>query len=103
MTPSLEIRNEAARLHDLAWSYDDKIVKAEDRGASDEQIEALDQECFKAWRSFYDFCDAHRFELLTEASGTVLRCSESNAPLVDTDDCLETYDGKLVMVEREVA
>lgn len=100
MTPSLEIRNEAARLHDLAWSYDDKIVKAEDRGASDEEIEALDQECFKAWRDFYNFCDAHRFELLTEASGSVLRCAEANIPLVDSDECDETGDGKLILVKQ---
>lgn len=34
MTPSLEIRDEAAKLYDAAWAFNDKLRLAEDSGAN---------------------------------------------------------------------
>lgn len=99
-TPSLEIREDAAKLYTEAWSYDDTLVYAEDHGATDEEIEALDNECSDAWKEFFTFCDAHRFELLTEVSGGVLRCAKTNIPLVDTDDTVESEGDRLLMREK---
>ena len=98
MTPSLDIREEAARLHD-------EMTKAEDEAA-----EACDKlppwECwrFKIAQNLYEgFCAEKGLRLLTDASGLFLRCSKTNIPLVDTDECVEGENGELVMVEREVA
>lgn len=100
MTPSLEIREHAANLYTEAWSYDDKLVYAEDHGATDEEIEALDTECADAWSAFFDFCDVHEFELLTEASGYIIRCAETQIPLCDLDECIETETGQLMIVKQ---
>jgi len=60
----------------------------------------LDEECSEAWKVFFTFCDAHRFELLTEASGGVLRCAKTQIPLCDTDECVETETGQLMIVKQ---
>lgn len=100
MTISTEIREQAAKLFDEAWACCDRLNAAEDAGVSDDQLSDLDDECAQRWQDYADLCDAHDFELLTEASGTVLRCAETNIPLVDSDECVETSDGKLVIVKQ---
>lgn len=100
MTPSLDLREQAATLYIAAWSYDDKIVYAEDHGATDEEIENLDDECCEAWAAYYAFCEEHGFELLTEVSGTkVLRCARTKVPLCEHDDVDELESGDLVLSE----
>ena len=103
MIPSLEIREEAAKLYDTAWACSDKLNLAEDSGATNEVLEALDDECAEAWQAYSDFCDSHEFELLTEASGYIIRCAETNIPLCDTDEVTEGEGDRLVMVVREYA
>ncbi len=100
MTPSLEIRQEAARLFDEAWARSDAINATEDAGATEDEREALEDACADAWQAYSDFCDSHDFELLTEASGYIIRCAETQIPLCDTDECIETETGQLMIVKQ---
>lgn len=99
MTISNEIREEAARLHDEMTYAEDEVF--EYRGQVDaETLADLEAEAKDA-RIVYDlFCTKSGFRLLTDASGLFLRCSKTNIPLVDTDECVEGENGELVMVER---
>lgn len=99
MTISTDIREQAAKLFDEAWACCDKLCAAEDAGVSDDLLADLDDECAQRWQDYSDLCDAHDFELLTEASGYIIRCAETNIPLVDSDECVETSDGKLIRVK----
>ena len=100
MTPSLEIREHAAKLFTEAWAWSDRLNAAEDNGASEDLLADLDGECAQCWQDYSDFCDFHEFELLTEASGSVLRCAETNIPLCDLDECIETETGQLMIVKQ---
>ncbi len=100
MVVSLEIREHAAKLYTEAWSFNDKLRLAEDSGANDETIEQIDSDCANAWAAYYDVCDHELFELLTEASGTVLRCAETQIPLCDLDEVIETETGQLMRVKQ---
>lgn len=99
MVPSLEIRQEAACLFDEAWARSDAINAAEDAGATDDERDALEDACADAWQAYSDFCDSHDFELLTEASGYIIRCAKTQIPLVDTDEVIEG-EGGLVLGEK---
>ena len=99
MTPSLSTREQAAKLYDAAWMAEDRMVKAEDEGVDDGRLGRLEQACLEAWRDYEDFVGAEGFDLLTEASGQVLRCAETKMPLCDLDECVENDSGELVRVE----
>lgn len=100
MTPSLSTRETAAKLYDTAWKAEDLMVKAEDEGVDDGRLGRLEQACLQAWKEYDDFIDIENVELQTEASGTVLRCAETNIPLVVSDECVETENGKLIRVKQ---
>lgn len=103
MTPSLEIREEAARLFDEAWAQSDAINTAEDAGAKDDDLEALEDACAEAWQAYSEFCDRHDFELLTEASGYIIRCARTKITLCDLDEVEELESGELVLKAAEHA
>ena len=101
MHPTSETRETAAKLYEAAWKAEDLMVKAEDDSTLDEgMMHRLEQACLVAWQDYDDFVDAEDIELMTEASGTVLRCAETNIPLVIQDECVETSDGKLIRVKQ---
>lgn len=97
MTPSLSTRETAAKLYDTAWKAEDLMVKAEDEGVDDGRLGMLEQACIEAWRDYEDFVGAEGFELLTEASGLVIRCARTNWPLCDLDEVEEIESGELVL------
>ncbi len=101
MTPALSTRETAAKLYEAAWKAEDVMVAAEDDGSIDAgRLHRLEQACLSAWQDYDDFVDAEGIELMTEASGAVLRCAETNIPLVIQDECVENSDGKLIRVKQ---
>lgn len=99
MTPSLSTREQAAKLYEAAWKAEDLMVKAEDEGVDDGRLGRLEQACLEAWRDYEDFVGSQGFDLLTEASGQVIRCAETKMPLCDLDKYKENEAGELFRVE----
>ena len=106
MTPSIELRTEAARLHDAAINSEQAIIHAEDRNADDVERMELDDKCVDAWAAYHRFTNAHGFKLVTDISGPYLRCGRTGIPLVETDidgDGVEELEtGELALREVEV-
>jgi hypothetical protein len=100
MTPSIELRNMAAELHDAATNADDAILKAEDAEASEATMNDLDMASLHAWEVYFAFSDSAGFELVTDASGLFLRCAETGIPLVIGDEYDELETGECVLVKR---
>lgn len=101
MHPASETREQAAKLYEAAWKAEDVMVAAEDDGGIDTgRLHRLEQACLAAWQDYDDFVDAEDIELMTEASGSVIRCAETNIPLVIQDECVENSDGKLIRVKQ---
>lgn len=100
MKPSSEIREVATALYEQAWLCEERMVKAEDEGVDQGRLGRLEQSCLEAWKDYEDFVGAEGFDLLTEASGSVLRCAETNIPLCDLDECIETETGQLMIVKQ---
>ena len=100
MTPSISIREQAASLMQAAWEAEDAMVKAEDAGVPDDVLQRFEQACVDAWRLHDELCDEHGIEILTEASGAILRCAKTKTPLVYGDEYEETETGELVIVKQ---
>lgn len=97
MTPSLEIREHAAKLFDAMAEAEDTFRALTDEG----------QSAMIAWMKFanansayIDFCKENGFRLVTDASNLFLRCAETNIPLCDLDECIETETGQLMIVKQ---
>ena len=99
MNPSLELREEAAKLHEEMTKFEDFLMTAQDNGASDDQLLILKAQGEQAWL-YKMFCLQHGFALMTDASGLFLRCAETQIPLVDSDEVIETETGQLLRVKQ---
>jgi hypothetical protein len=95
VSPSIELRNKAAELHEA-------MTKAEDqaRDVEDELI-PWKQWGVKIARDLYEgFCEEHGFALKTDASRLCLYCAETGIPLVIGDEYDELETGECVLVKR---
>jgi len=99
MTPSLEIREEAARLFEACDAAEEAYRAIEDEHGS-AFAKLHDYDWVDAWTKYEAFTNIHHFRLLTDASRLYLRCAETNIPLCDTDECIETETGKLMIVKQ---
>lgn len=100
MTPSIELRNMAAELHEAMTKAEDVYRDGRDHG---EELAVqgwlAEMECDA--RNAYDtFGDRHGFHLRTDASGLFLRCAETGIPLVIGDEYDELETGECVLVKR---
>lgn len=100
MTPSIEIRTQAAGLHETMTWTKDGIVRGEDRGETREWMAAMAKLIAQAIEGYEAFCALHGFRLQTDASGLCLYCAETGIPLVIGDEYDELETGECVLVKR---
>lgn len=103
MTPSSEIRNMAADLHDAASKADDLMREADDAGRNEESISDLDRACMDAWKAYYDFTEANDMELTSDASGLCIRCAKTGIPICITDEIEDLDSGEVAIREAAYA
>lgn len=100
MNPSLELREEAAKLHEEMTKAEDELSKAQDAGLGAEDIDFFAEELSYAEQVYNALCRHYQFRLMTDASGLFLRCAETQIPLVDSDEVIETETGQLLRVKQ---
>lgn len=98
MTPSRELRNMAAKRHDMMTTAEDRFRMEQD-GELDLRGNGYNLYIQHA-AAYRDFCKEQGFDLVTDASGLFLRCAETGIPLVIGDEYDELETGECVLVKR---
>lgn len=97
MIPPIELREQAAKLHEEMTKAEDILRDAADNGR--DHIYEFEDYARAEWE-LNVFTLEHEFHLLTDASGLHLRCAETGIPLVETDECVETETGEVRIVKE---
>lgn len=100
MTPSIELRNMAAELHEKLSRAEDWHRELVDRLPGDIAVIWAESKAEMRREQYVAFCRDHGFMLKTDASGLFLRCAETGIPLVIGDEYDELETGECVLVKR---